>query len=967
MHISKKSCNFAGETNKHSQYTSTMTKIHTTLRNSIPVFLLIVLPWTAGTVSAQTTPATTAADSTQVAVPPTNAGLKVNSKSALPRRTRMVSRRETGLNPIVVQTDTLRVETSRRGMLVNALDVLNGQTAGVTVGSNTNPEAMLSSVRVRGNHSLTGGNEPLVIIDGMPSDLRTLATVFPGDIESFIILKDASQTSQYGARGAAGVIEVRTRRGAAGKISVSYAGNVGFAHADKFLRMLSGDAYRSLTSQMGLKIEDKGFSTDWQREITRTGFITNHHLALGGGTENANYRGAVSYSQNNSIIREMGTKNLTAKIDVTQHVLNKRLTFDLGLFGAFGHNQFLNDVQQMFYSAAAFNPTFPTISLPNGSPFSYADASQIKNPLALLAINKHNDAMHFNTHLRIKGNIGYGLTASVYGSYSYDSDDDSHFFPTYAGGKIYRGAGKTNVWLVNAMIRYEHDWNSLHKLDASVSGELQGRSATGFHTTVTRLVSNAFGYDNLAAGALRMWDGTGSSREERRMASIMGRVSYTALERYTLTLAARGDASSLASRGHQWGFFPSANIAWNMKKEEWLQDVDEISNLRISAGWGLSGNLGGIAAYQSLSLLTPTGITASDGLPNVILGLNRNANPNLTWEKTQTANVGMEWGFWHNRIVLNADYYYSYIYDMLYEYTVPVPPFIYDKLFANLGKMENQGVEIGLGIAAVKTRDWDLNIGVNLAWQHNKLISLNGYYQGEYLTAPTYTPIASVDGAGLHAGNTDVVYQIPGYSVGVFYLPHCTGLVPTEKGEYRYEVADLDGDGEIDLSDGSGDRRVCGQATPKVLMGSNISVRYKQFDLSVQLNGAFGHKIYNGSALSYMNLGSLPAYNVMQAAPEKKINDLTVTDYWLERGDYMNIDYVTLGWNYRPSPAHLEKKYHISSLRLSVSVNNLATMTSYSGLTPIINSTVIDNTLGMDDKRSYPVSRTYSFALQLQF
>ena len=862
-------------------------------------------------------------------------------------------------------TDTLHVETSHRGHLTNSLDVLNGQTAGVTVGSNTNPEAMLSSVRVRGNHSLTGGNEPLVIIDGMSSDLRTLSTIFPGDIESFTILKDAAQTAQYGARGAAGVLEVRTRRSSEGRFHVSYAGNVGFAHPDKTIRMLTADEYRSITSEYAMPIADYGASTDWQQAILRTGFVQNHHLSLGGNTENGHYRGSLSFSQNNSTIREMGTRNMTAKVDISQHVLNKRLTFDLGLFGAIGNNRYLNDVQKTFYSAAAFNPTFPTSRNTSGGYDGYPDASQINNPLGLLDIKKHNDAMHFNTHLRIKGDIGYGLTASVYGSYSYDAEDESQFYPTYieSTGKVYRGAGKTNQWLVNAQIHYQHDWEKRHHLEADVLGEMQGGIMTGFHTTVNRLASNTYGYNNIGVGALRLWDGTGSQYEQQRMASVMGRVSYTALDRYTLTIAARGDASSVASKGHKWGFFPSANIAWNMKKESWLQDQDWLTRLNIRAGWGLSGNLGGIAAYQSLQLLLPTGITESDGLPDVILSMARNSNPDLTWEKTQTVNAGMEWGFWNNRILLTADYYYSYIYEMLYNYTVPVPPFIYDKMLANLGKMQNQGVEIGFGIAAVKTNNWDLNIGFNLSWQQNKLLSLNGYYKGEYLTAPTYTPIASVNGAGLHGGNTDVVYQIPGYSLGVFYLPHCTGLKTMEDGTRVYEIEDTNGDGYIDLSDGEySDRRVCGQATPKVLLGSNISVRYKQFDLSIQLNGAFGHKIYNGSSLSYMNLGSLPYYNVMYAATKQKINDLTVTDYWLEKGDYVNIDYLTLGWTLQGKP-----QWKMNSLRLSVSVNNLATITAYSGLTPIINSTVINNTLGVDDKRSYPVSRTYSFSLQIQF
>ena len=858
--------------------------------------------------------------------------------------------------------DTLHVETSRRGYLTNSLEVLSGQAAGVTVGSNTNPEAMLSSVRVRGNHSLTGGNEPLVIIDGMSSDLRTLASIYPGDIETFTILKDAAQTAQYGARGAAGVIEVRTRRGVEGKFSVNYAGDVGFAHADGFLPMLSGAEYRSMTASRGLSIVDKGADTDWQRAILRTGFVQNHHVAIGGGTEQSRYRASLSYSQNNSIVRDAGTRNFTSKVNVTQYALNKRLTFDVGLFGAIGHNEYVNDVQKLFYSAAAFNPTFDTKRNASGSYDGYPDASQINHPLALLDIQKHNNTMHFNTHASVTGDIGYGLSVRAYGSYSYDTDEDSHFYPTYveSTGKVYRGAGKSNQWLVNAQLKYDQTWTE-HRLEASLLAEMQGKFSNGFHTTVNRLASDAFGYNNIAVGALRLWDGTGSFWEQQRMVSLLAHIRYTALSRYSVSVTTRGDASSLASVNHKWGFFPSANLSWDMKKESWLREEAWLTRLKLSAGWGLSGNMGGIAAYQSLTLLSPMGIVQAEGLPEVLLGLTRNANPDLTWEKTQTANVGLEFGVWKNRLVLTADYYYSYIYDMLYHYTVPVPPFVFDKLLANLGKMENQGVEIGIGLAAVQRKDWDVNISLNLTWQANKLLSLDGYYHGEYLTAPTYTPIASVSGAGLHGGNTDVVYQIPGYPLGVFYLPHSDGLAQNENGDYVYTIEDLNGDGMIDLSDG-GDRRVCGQATPKVLLGSNISVRFKQFDLSVQFNGAFGHKIYNGSALSYMNMGSLPYYNVMRGAAEKRINDLTVADYWLENGDYLNIDYVTLGWSLPCKP-----EWKMSTFRLAFSVNNLATITGYSGLTPIINSTVIDSTLGVDDKRSYPVSRTYSFALKIGF
>ena len=212
--------------------------------------------------------------------------------------------------------------------------------------------------------------------------------------------------------------------------------------------------------------------------------------------------------------------------------------------------------------------------------------------------------------------------------------------------------------------------------------------------------------------------------------------------------------------------------------------------------------------------------------------------------------------------------------------------------------------------------------------------------------APSVKGIAGLSGAGFHGGS-DVTMQIVGEQLGVFFLPHCNGLVQQADGSYKYDV--------------SGDKQICGQATPKMRLGSNIAVRYRQWDLCMQMNGAFGHKIFNGTALTYMNMQMMPNYNVMKEAPEQNIKDQTISDYWLERGDYVNFDYVTLGWT-----VPLQSRY-VQHLRVSASVNNLATITGYSGLTPMINSSIVNSTLGVDDKRTYPVYRSFSFGLSMQF
>ena len=283
---------------------------------------------------------------------------------------------------------------------------------------------------------------------------------------------------------------------------------------------------------------------------------------------------------------------------------------------------------------------------------------------------------------------------------------------------------------------------------------------------------------------------------------------------------------------------------------------------------------------------------------------------------------------------------------MLYQYDVPVPPYPYENLLANLGKMDNWGLEIGFGITPLRTKDMELSINMNWTFERNKLITLDGNFNGQLLTAPSTKGISALYGAGFH-GSSDVCFQIVGQPLGVFFLPHCEGLVTTPDGSKEYDV--------------TAEKYICGQATPKAIMGSNIAFRYRQWDVTMKLNGAFGHKIYNGTALTYMNMESLPNYNVMQGAPEQNIQDQTISDYWLENGDYVNIDYITVGWN-----VPIRSKY-IRNLRLSCSVNNVATITGYSGLTPMINSSMVNSTLGLDDKRSFPVYRTYSFGLNIQF
>ena len=875
--------------------------------------------------------------------------------------------------------DIVTESRMNKGLVNNALNALSGQAAGVNVASNgADRMAMLSSVRVRGTTSLTGGNDPLVIIDGVNSDLATLSSIYPADIESFTILKNAAETAQYGSRGASGVIEVKTKHGHEGQFHISYDGNVGLDAAYKRVKMLDAPGYVSLARELGVDYNDGGYSTDFQKEISRTGFVQNHHIAFSGGSDKSNYRASVGVMDHNTVIKINDYVNFVAKYDLTQMAFNDFLKVDLGAFGSTSSTHGIFDEQKLFYSAATQNPTFCYGPTQGDNWQKNSTASQINPPGALINERNNEKTQNFNTHLRFDFNLGQlfrpsftahnSLHLTLFGSYSYSNTENAQFCPTWVWGQgqAYRGNMKTDDWLANAMLTFSRK-AGIHEFQMTLMGEYQKTKRDGFWTTVKGFTDNDVSYHNLSAGSIRPYGGTGSEYSDPALASVMASLNYTLLDRYAIALTLRDDGSNMVGRDNRWGLFPSVSLTWDILKD--LRSANILTGkagrwltmLKLRTGYGLTGNLDAVTSYYTRNLMSAVGVVNYNGSPTVTMGMTRNYNPDLKWETRSTFNLGVDLGLMGNRIVMRAEYYTSRTHDMLYEYDVPTPPYPYNKLLANIGKMSNSGFELGMGITPIQKRDMELNINVNVAWQRTRLLSLSGDYNGTYMTASQYTAIGSLNGAGFHGGNNNIVYQIVGQPLGVFYLPHCTGLTRNADGSYSYAIADLDHNGAVNIEDG-GDRYVAGQATPKVTLGSNISLRYKDFDISLQMNGAFGHKIYNGTALSYMNMSSFPDYNVMAEAPGRNIKDQTATDYWLEKGDYLNFDYLTVGWN-----VPLKSSKYVSALRLSCSVNNLATITSYSGITPMINSYVVNNTLGIDDKRSYPAYRTYSLSVSISF
>lgn len=851
---------------------------------------------------------------------------------------------------------------SNKGVVNNALDVLSGQAAGVNVTSNgLDRMAMLNSVRVRGTTSIIGGNDPLVLIDGVTSDVLTLSTIYPADIESFRILKNAAETAMYGSRGASGVIEVKTKKGTGRGFQISYEGNVGFEQMYKHLEMLNAAEYVATAKALGIYCNNGGFNTDNYKVITRTGMVNNHYLAFSGGTPQSNYRASFGFMDHNTIIKKMDYGVYVAKVDVTQKAFGDRLTGEFGVFGSSFKNHDIFDTQMLFYSAACQNPTFPAGTDEHGNWLKNESATHINPPGILLEEKNDSKDLNFDTHIKLSYDFNKNWRVSTFGSYLYGSTENGKFCPTWvwAQGNVYRGEFKKEEWLGNVSLDFNKEFG-IHKVSAGVSSEYRKLKKTAFWVYAKGIPTNDFHYDNLGATAARPYGGTESTYEDQSLASVMGSITYNLLDRYSVAVNARGDGSSMVGDNNTWGFFPSVSFTWDLKKEKFLSNIKPLSMLKLRTGVGQAGNLGGISAYTTMNTVRQTGIVPVKSSPTVTLGMVRNNNPDLKWETKTTFNLGADIGLFANRLMLTAEYYDSKTTDMLYAYEVPVPPFAYNTLLANIGSMSNRGFELGLSVQPISKKDLDLNINMNLSFQSNKLISLSGDYKGMSMSAANITPIGSLDGAGQNGGDNNVVYQIVGQPLGVFYLPHCKGLVKNENGSYFYDIEDLDHNGKVDLSDG-GDRYIAGQATPKVILGSNISFRYKDFYIAVQMNGAFGHKIFNGTGLAYTSMACFPDYNVFKDAPKKNIVDQRVSDYWLEKGDYLNFEHLTLGYN-----VPLKSKL-VRSLRVSCNISNLGTITGYKGLTPMINSYVVNSTMGIDDKRNYPLYRTYSLGLSVQF
>ena len=896
----------------------------------------------------------------------------------------------TGSVAVVKMKDVADIPTG------NVLSSLQGRVAGMNITTDGTPGGGNTSTLVRGKSSFRNdANSPLYVIDGVMTRENISSILSSNDVESIQVLKDAASASIYGAQAANGVIIITTKRAKKGETRVDFDMSLTLQTYQCGFDMLNADAWGQVywsaykyanngatpsseiygngaTPQLqdyiglnGAKVH--AVDTDWRDVVYRTALMQNYSATLSKGSDNGAFSLALNYLDHDGLVENTNFQRINTRISSNYHYLDNRLRI--------GENVAINRWTQTLSPAGVDENAIKqhpakTVYDENGN---YNDAiNDVLGDAPNMARLLENEKQNKHDYWRIFGNafleiepIKNLVLKTNFGMNYYDETNKT-FEPAWARdevNKLTQSSNKRLDWVWTNTVTYSKAFgkNNLTALLGTEAKKNHSESMFGYGTGLAVEDEDYIYLDGVTAGK-----NVGAGASNYGMVSYFGKVNYDYEGRYLASVTVRRDASSRLAKGNNVDYFPSVSAGWRISSEKFMEATrDWLADLKLRASWGVNGNdiIDNEAPYTKylISLKDASYNMNGDGTTLAPGGYKvRSTNPDLKWETKTTFNLGADIGLFANRLMLTAEYYYSKTTDMLYAYEVPVPPFAYNTLLANIGSMSNRGFELGLSVQPISKKDMDLNINMNLSFQSNKLISLSGDYKGMSMSAANITAIGSLDGAGQNGGDNNVVYQIVGQPLGVFYLPHCKGLVKNENGSYFYDIEDLDHNGKVDLSDG-GDRYIAGQATPKVILGSNISFRYKNYYISIQMNGAFGHKIFNGTGLAYTSMACFPDYNVFKDAPKKNIIDQRVSDYWLEKGDYLNFEHLTIGYN-----VPLRSKL-IRSLRVSCNISNIGTITGYKGLTPMINSYVVNSTMGIDDKRNYPLYRTYSLGLSVQF
>ncbi|MCU0352806.1 MAG: TonB-dependent receptor [Cytophagales bacterium] len=867
------------------------------------------------------------------------------------------------------------------GVINNPLQAVQGRVAGLVITTpNGDPNQTTPAIRLRGTSSLAAGSDPLIVIDGVIG--APLNSVAPEDIEKFDVLKDASAAAIYGSRGANGVIIITTKKGKAGRTTVDYNSYVGFESVAKFADVLTPDEFRQRARERNITIQDLGNNTNWFEEITRTAVSHNNSLSIGGGTDKSNYRASITYLNQPGVTLNSGFDRLNARLNVGQKALNDKLDVQLLVSANTSNRKFIQ--YDAFRSAFRANPTLPVYN--EDGTFYQPSGFEIENPVA--RVSQLTDSRRDNQFL-LNGKLFYevvnGLRVGVNGSFSMYTENGTRFTPsayTGFGNRLSTGerySREVQDRLVEATVSYNKTFGGMHRVELLAGYTYQQLSNEGAFVR-NRDFPDVFGADNLNVGEFNT-DGTflgevRSNRSEARLDGLLGRVSYYYADKYLITANFRRDGSSRFGANNRYGFFPSVSVGWVISQEEFMKGVSFISNLKLRAGYGVTGNQEGIADYAPRQLYGPRGFFFSNGGYRRAYDFIQNANPDLQWETSAMTNVGIDFGFLQGRLNGSIEFYNKDTRDLLFNYGIAIGATygsqnltaVTPNILANVGQVNNRGVELAFDYLVIDKGDFQWRTNLNLAHNRNRVVSLSN----DEFTFPADGIRYGGFGTG-QGGLQPPAWLQEGYPIGQFQGAQFIGF--DDQGRFQYRNAQ----GQI-VNDASQAQLVpIGDAQPRLTLGWGNSIIFKAFDLSFFFRGSLGQKVANGPDIVFGNPTLFPNNNVLRSAftDYRQITQSPqFSSFYVQDASFIRMDNFSLGYKLPFKSGGL-----VRSARVYVSGQNLFVITPYNGIDPelqagaardvygTINNEQLGQNLapGVNGISFYPRTRTFVVGVNFSF
>ena len=864
---------------------------------------------------------------------------------------------------------TVKAEDLNRGVFTDPGQMLQGKVPGLVISSTADPNGG-ATITLRGASTLrSGAMSPYYVIDGIPG--VDPSTVAPDDIESIDVLRDATATAIYGSKAANGVIIITTKKGAEEKTNVTYNGYVAIDNILKKYDVATAAELRDYASKNGVALKDGGANTNWQDEVLRTGISHNHNLSISGGNGRTSYMVSGNLMKRQGIIKETGMDRFNVRSLISTKLLKDRLSISMGLNAMYGKHFGVPTGDKGASVLDAMNYFSPTNPIKNADgSWSTGAGSKNYNPLALMYEDTSETIWKRNQFIgKATLEILKGLLWNV--NYSW-----SNYQSTYSGyntrNSQIEGIGNKNGQASrNTYFGHEQTFETYlnygftagkHKVDlmAGYSWE-QKKNNDGFGVAVEGFYNDDLKWNNLsyAQTVLPVQNSISSGYVENvKNISFYGRANYSFDGRYMLQATIRRDGSSVFGKNNRWGTFPSISGAWNITEEAFMKNQNIFSNLKLRAGYGVSGNAMGFDVYSSYVTYGASGTFVYDGKTYRTYAATKNANPDLKWETTSMLNVGLDFGFMKNRINGTIEVYNKKTKDLIWGYPVPTTQYVYGWMDANVGEMTNKGIEFTINIDAIRTKDFNWMTTINLSHNKNTVDKMqNDQFHTTNLTQ------GDPDVAGVSAnGWTQRIME--GESIGTFYTYQYAGTV---NGRSEYYVLDENGNktGETTNNPGLKDRAITGCAQPKLTAGWNNSFSYKNWNLNAFITGVFGNDVYNSPRAHYTSAQMFSdGKNVLKEFLSNPAGDASgslPSDRFIEKGTYVRLQSLSLSYTFRNCFNNW-----IQDLTLYGTANNLLTITNYKGLDPEVNLGGIDP--GIDYRWSrYPHARTFMVGVKINF